>query len=112
MVHPVQKHLEMHATLRLNKRMKLVDDDGPDLAEVRRKILFLEEDLEGFGGNHEEMGGFSILPVAVALCHVAMPFHHGQRCRYTESPEPVFLVIDQCFQGRNVETGYSRPPVF
>ena len=92
--------------------MEFVNNDKPYLPEIGSQRSLLQENLERFRGDHQEMGGFAFFPRSFPPGNIAMPFHNRKGRGSAEGPEPLLLVIDKCLQGREIETGNPRPAMF
>jgi len=68
------------------------------MGEIRGQNPLPHQHFEGFGSDHQDVGGFPVGPRTITPGDVTMPHPDLETSRGAERPEPLLLIIDQGFQ--------------
>ena len=110
----LDKAEHLPAAVATHKRVNLVDDHIAQVAKHARDrhVLMDQERLERFGRNLQDAARLFNELCLVRLRDVAMPVPDGDIGLFAEVVEADELIIDECFEGTNVEGAYACGRVF
>ena len=106
----LNKAERLPATVAAHERMDLVDDHIAQVAKHARDrhVLMDQERLERLGRNLQDAARFFDQLSLVRLRDVAMPVPDRDIGLFAEVVEANELVVDECFEGTNVEGAHAR----